>query len=72
MMRAVGSASPMMRLVATTAAFASAYFLVAVLPSLVIGDFNLVLWPASGVLPARRSAAILGRARHRFPGDHPF
>jgi PAS domain S-box-containing protein len=50
MMRAVGSASPMMRLVAATAAFASVYFLVAVLTRLVIGDSGLaVLWPASGV-----------------------
>jgi PAS domain S-box-containing protein len=50
MMRAVGSASPMMRLVAATAAFASVYFLVAVLSRLVIGDSGLaVLWPASGV-----------------------
>jgi PAS domain S-box-containing protein len=50
MMRAVGSASPMMRLVAATATFASVYFLVAVLTRLVIGDSGLaVLWPASGV-----------------------
>ena len=50
MMRAVGSASPMMRLVAATAAFAGVYFLVAVLTRLVIGDAGLVvLWPASGV-----------------------
>jgi PAS domain S-box-containing protein len=50
MMRAVGSASPMMRLVAATAAFASVYFLVAVLTRSVIGDSGLaVLWPASGV-----------------------
>jgi PAS domain S-box-containing protein len=50
MMRAVGSASPMMRLVAATAAFASGYFLVAVLTRSVIGDSGLaVLWPASGV-----------------------
>jgi PAS domain S-box-containing protein len=50
MMRAVGSASPMMRLVAATAAFAGVYFLVAVLTRLVIGDSGLaVLWPASGV-----------------------
>ena len=50
MMRAVGSASPMMRLVAATAAFASVYFLVAALTRSVIGDSGLaVLWPASGV-----------------------
>jgi integral membrane sensor domain MASE1 len=50
MMRAVGSASPMMRLVAATAAFASLYFIVAVLTRSVIGDSGLaVLWPASGV-----------------------
>jgi PAS domain S-box-containing protein len=50
MMRAVGSASPMMRLVAATAALASVYFLVAVLTRSVIGDSGLaVLWPASGV-----------------------
>ena len=50
MMRAVGSASPMMRLAAATAAFAGVYFLVAVLTRLVIGDSGLaVLWPASGV-----------------------
>ena len=49
-MRAVGSASPMMRLVAATAAFAGVYFLVAVLTRPVIGDSGLaVLWPASGV-----------------------
>jgi PAS domain S-box-containing protein len=40
----------MMRLVAATAAFASGYFLVAVLTRAVIGDSGLaVLWPASGV-----------------------
>jgi PAS domain S-box-containing protein len=50
MIRAVGSASPMMRLVAATAALASVYFLVAVLTRSVIGDSGLaVLWPASGV-----------------------
>ena len=50
MKRAVGSASPMMRLVAATAALASVYFLVAVLTRSVIGDSGLaVLWPASGV-----------------------
>ena len=50
MMRAVGSASPMMRLVAATAAFASVYFLVAVLTLSVIEDSGFaVLWPASGV-----------------------
>ena len=50
MMRAVGSASPMMRLVAATAAFAGVYFLVAVLTLSVIEDSGLaVLWPASGV-----------------------
>ena len=50
MTRAVGSASPMMRLVAATAALASVYFLVAVLTRSVIGDSGLaVLWPASGV-----------------------
>ena len=50
MMRAVGSASPMMRLVAATAAFASVYFLVAVLTLSVIADSGFaVLWPASGV-----------------------
>ena len=50
MIRAVGSASPMMRLVAATAALASVYFLVAVLTASVIGDSGLaVLWPASGV-----------------------
>jgi PAS domain S-box-containing protein len=50
MLRAVGSASPMMRLVAATAALASVYFLVAVLTRSVIGDSGLgVLWPASGV-----------------------
>jgi PAS domain S-box-containing protein len=50
MMRAVGSASPMMRLVAATAAFASVYFLVAVLTRPVIGESGVaVLWPASGV-----------------------
>ena len=50
MIRAVGSASPMMRLVAATAAFASVYFLVAVLTRSVMGDSGLaVLWPASGV-----------------------
>jgi PAS domain S-box-containing protein len=50
MMRAVGSASPMMRLAAATAAFAGVYFLVAVLTRMVIGDSGLVvLWPASGV-----------------------
>ena len=49
-MRAVGSASPMMRLAAATAAFAGVYFLVAVFTRLVIGDSGLaVLWPASGV-----------------------
>ena len=50
MKRAVGSASPMMRLVAATAALAGVYFLVAVLTRSVIGDSGLVvLWPASGV-----------------------
>ena len=50
MIRAVGSASPMMRLVAAAAALASVYFLVAVLTASVIGDAGLaVLWPASGV-----------------------
>jgi PAS domain S-box-containing protein len=50
MVRAVGSASPMMRLAAAAAGLASVYFLVAVLTRSVIGDSGLaVLWPASGV-----------------------
>ncbi len=50
MTRAVGSASPMMRMVAATAAFAIVYFLVAVLTSRLTGDSGIaVLWPASGV-----------------------
>ena len=50
MTRAVGSASPMMRMVAATAAFASVYFLVAMLTGRLTGDSGIaVLWPASGV-----------------------
>src|SRR5687767_12456936 len=50
MTRAVGSASPMMRMVAATAAFASVYFLVAVLTGRLTGGSGItVLWPASGV-----------------------
>src|SRR5215207_8157504 len=50
MMRAVGSASPRLRLVATTAAFASVYFLAAALTDSLVGDSGVaVLWPASGV-----------------------
>jgi integral membrane sensor domain MASE1 len=50
MTRAVGSASPMMRMVAATAAFACVYFLVAMLTGRLTGDSGIaVVWPASGV-----------------------
>ena len=79
MMRAVGSASPMMRLVAATAAFASVYFLVAVLTRSVVGDSGLVvLWPASGVylgvmlVAPRRHVVRAGmRGVDRKPGRLP-
>jgi PAS domain S-box-containing protein len=50
MSRALGSASPKLRSAATVAAFASLYFLTAVLTDSLIGDAGVaVLWPASGV-----------------------
>jgi PAS domain S-box-containing protein len=50
MSRALGSASPKLRLAAATAAFAILYFLAAALTGSLIGDPGIaVLWPASGV-----------------------
>ena len=64
MMRAVGSASPRLRLVATTAAFASLYFLAAALTDSLVGDSGVaVLWPASGVY----LGVMLVSPRHMWP-----
>jgi PAS domain S-box-containing protein len=64
MTRAVGSASPMLRLVATTAAFASLYFLAATLTGSLTGDSGIaVLWPASGVY----LGVMLVAPRHLWP-----
>ena len=50
MSRALGSASPKLRSAAIALAFASLYFLTAVLTDSLIGDAGVaVLWPASGV-----------------------
>jgi PAS domain S-box-containing protein len=50
MSRALGSASPKLRLVAATAAFAILYFIAAALTGSLIGDPGIaVMWPASGV-----------------------
>ena len=64
MKRAVGSASPMLRVVATTAAFATLYFLAAALTDTLIGDPGIaVLWPASGVY----LGVMLVAPRHMWP-----
>jgi len=64
MTRAVGSASPKLRLVATTAAFATLYFLTAALTGSLIGDPGIaVMWPASGVY----LGVMLAAPRHMWP-----
>jgi PAS domain S-box-containing protein len=64
MTRAVGSASPMLRLVATTAAFATLYFLTAALTGSLVGDPGIaVMWPASGVY----LGVMLVAPRHLWP-----
>jgi PAS domain S-box-containing protein len=67
MSRALGPASPKLRSAVTVAAFASLYFLTAVLTDSLIGDAGVaVLWPASGlylgvmlVSPHRRWRALV-------------
>jgi PAS domain S-box-containing protein len=64
MTRAVGSASPKLRLVATTAAFATLYFLTSALTGSLIGDPGIaVMWPASGVY----LGVMLAAPRHMWP-----
>lgn len=64
MTRAVGSASPKLRLVATAAAFATLYFTVAVLTGSLVGDPGIaVMWPASGVY----LGVMLVAPRHLWP-----
>jgi PAS domain S-box-containing protein len=64
MTRDVGSASPMPRFVATTAAFAGLYFLAAALTGSLIGDPGIaVMWPASGVY----LGVMLAAPRHMWP-----
>jgi PAS domain S-box-containing protein len=64
MSRAVGSASPMLRLAAAAAAFASVYFVAAALTGSLVGDPGIaVLWPASGVY----LGVMLAAPRHMWP-----
>ncbi len=64
MTRVVGSASPMLRFVARTGAFATLYFLAAALTGSLIGDPGIaVLWPASGVY----LGVMLVAPRHSWP-----
>src|SRR5215211_1939075 len=64
MSRAVGSASPMLRLAAAAAAFASLYFIAAALTGSLVEDPGIaVLWPASGVY----LGVMLAVPRHMWP-----